>query len=381
MRVRMVVVGTAGLVAVGAFGLVVARHVLRTSPQLARRLDQPIPVMVARATRQDLTEQTGAVAESICSSVVLLTTRVSARISDVAVEAGDAVGSGQPLVRLQTDQLEAAVARAQAELEQSVGDLTRAEQRLGRLRRVFEQEMVTVTEIEQAEAALAAARADQEEARERLIQAQSDLSQAVVKSPVAGLVIERRANPGETPKVGGQLLEIGRIDPILVGARVSEEDIGKLSLGQPADVTFPAFPGLTLRGSLLRLDPAADTKTQTLRAIVQLANPDLRLRPGLTAFVRFERSFLSTLVIPSVALIGPTGPSAVGVFVVAPSGEARFRKVRVGASASGLTQILDGLKDGEQVVTVGQSNLHDGSHVRIGDDFSKQQVGPGEGRP
>jgi Cu(I)/Ag(I) efflux system membrane fusion protein len=128
------------------------------------------------------------------------------------------------------------------------------------------------------------------------------------------------------------------------------------------------------------VDPTANKDTKTFAVFVRLANDDLRLKPGLTAFVRLERTHPGVLTVPSVALIYPTGLQESSLFVVE-SSRARLRKVAVGVMAEGRTTIVQGLQEGERVVTVGQLNLRDGDRVRLGDDDFKHLDTKRVGRP
>jgi membrane fusion protein, multidrug efflux system len=294
---------------------------------------------------------------------------VTARVDRVDADLGDVVSPGKVLVRLDADPLRAAVARAESELQQATGDAARAGQQLDRVRRVFDQRVLPVTDLEAAEGTLAAAEARKSEATEKLVRARLDLRNADVTSPVVGIVTERLVNAGETPEPNQKLFTIGRIDPVLVVAKVSEEHAGAIHLQQPATATFGAFPNDVSRGEVVKLDPVADPETRTLRVFVRIPNPDLKLKPGLTAFVRLERVHPASLAVPSVALINPTGLQESAVFVVDGDLRARFRKIKVGAIAEGMTGVLDGLEAGDRVVTVGQMDLRDGDQVRIGDEF------------
>jgi RND family efflux transporter MFP subunit len=369
------------LIAAGAGVTVVARHIMRTGASTARRLGQPIPVMVAPAATRELREVVGATGEVAPFAFVSLTARVTARVDRVDADLGDVVSPGKVLVRLDADPLRAAVARAESELQQATGDATRAGQQLERVRRVFDQRVVPVTDLEAAEGTLAAAEARKSEATEKLVRARLDLHNADVTSPVVGIVTERLVNAGETPEPNQKLFTIGRIDPVLVVAKVSEEHAGAIHLQQPATVTFGAFPNDVSRGEVVKLDPVADPETRTLKVFVRIPNPDLKLKPGLTAFVRLERLHAPSLAVPSVALINPTGLSESAVFVVDGDLRARFRKVKVGAIAEGMTGILDGIKEGDRVVTVGQMDLRDGDQVRIGDEFDDLKKKAASPRP
>jgi RND family efflux transporter MFP subunit len=376
------VAGVVVVVIIAAAGLtVVIRHVMRTGAVTARRLGQPIPVMVVPAARRELREVVGATGEVAPVEFVSLTARVSARVERVDADLGDLVSPGKVLVRMDADPLRAAVARAETELQQANGDAERATQQLERVRRVFDQHVLPVTDLEAAEGALAAAKARKSEAAEKLVHAQLDLRNADVTAPVVGIVTERLVNAGETPQPGQKLLTIGRIQPVLVAAKVSEEHAGAIHLQQPATVTFGAFPNDVSHGEVVKLDPVADPETRTLRVFVRIPNPDLKLKPGLTAFVRLEQVHPAALAVPSVALVNPTGLQESAVFVVGDDLRARFRKVKVGAIAEGMTGIVDGLAEGDRVVTVGQMDLREGDQVRIGDEFEDLKKKAASPRP
>jgi membrane fusion protein (multidrug efflux system) len=130
----------------------------------------------------------------------------------------------------------------------------------------------------------------------------------------------------------------------------------------PAETSFPAFAGEVFGGKVVKVDPNIDPITRTFTAYVEIRNPDLRLKPGLSGFTRIHRIAQGSIAVPSVALINPTGDQA-SVFVVDRDGLAHLRKVRSGIVVNAMTEILDGLREGEQVVTVGQLYLRDNDKV------------------
>ena len=155
---------------------------------------------------------------------------------------------------------------------------------------------------------------------------------------------------------------------VLVEAKVSEGRVGAIRLGMPATVTLSAFPNDTFSGEVIRIRPESDPLTQTFLVYVKVTNPDLKLKPGMSSFVRIEEPH-DGLAVPSIALLKPTGVRDSAVFVVDKGSRARMRKVRVGAIGQGMTQIIDGLTAGDRVVVVGQYHLKDGDLVRIGDQI------------
>src|SRR5262249_33578286 len=147
-------------------------------------------------------------------------------------------------------------------------------------------------------------------------------------------------------------------------------------------VTVTAFPNDVFEGKVVKIKPVTDPTTRTFLVYTEVANADLKLKPGLTAFTRIKRAH-QTLAVPSVALINPTGVQESSVFVLENGSTARLRKGKVGVVAEGMTEILDGLAEGEQVVVVGQYSLRDNDQVLIGDEFKelKAQVAQKQRNP
>jgi RND family efflux transporter MFP subunit len=241
----------------------------------------------------------------------------------------------------------------------------RAGQQLERTKRLRTRGLVPVTAQEEAEEAHEAAVIRRSRLEEQLVKARTELRNARVASPVVGIVTERLVNPSESVRRGQRLLTIARIEEVLVAARLAEEHLEAVHLQQDASVSFGAYFDDVLRGQVSLVNPVIDSDDRTFEVLVRVPNAQLRLKPGLSAFVRLERHHRSVLAVPSISLVNPTGPGESTVFVVE-SGRARYRRIRVGAMAEGLTQVIDGLEEGEQVVTVGQLDLNDGDPVNVG---------------
>jgi multidrug efflux pump subunit AcrA (membrane-fusion protein) len=294
----------------------------------------------------------------------------------------------------------ATMATVRSALEQATSDLERSELYYERIKAIYEQRLLSKLDLEKAQAAVEDAKARQKQAEEKLLRAKKDLQLELEKakaaldearfqykqaeekllrakkdlqagsvvSPVAGIIMDRQINPGETPRISQPLFTIGQIDQILVEAQVSEDRISDLHVKQAATVTFTAFPRDTFEGEIVKIKPVIDSKTRTFLVYAKVANPGLKLKPGLTSFVRIKKEHQG-LAVPSISLINPTGLRESTVFVVKDGAVARLRKVQVGVIADGMTQIVEGLAPGELVVTIGQIYLRDADQVRIGDEF------------
>jgi RND family efflux transporter MFP subunit len=285
-------------------------------------------------------------------------------VTAVFADLGDTVSSGQTLLRYDTDLLEGRVRTAEAVLKQAAGEAARKEDYRRRLRAVHEKQPLTRIELDEAESQWEEAVVQRAKAEEQLLRTKAELRAATVTSPVSGVVLERFVEIGETPRRNQHLFTIGQLDQVRVEARLSEDRLRELRLHQKASVAFDAYPNELFEGELVRIQPGADSSTRTVTVFVEIDNADGRLKAGLTGFVRMRRE-LTGILVPSIAIIDPTGRAST-VFVVG-GGNASLRRIEIGSSAEGKTEILSGLEVGEHVVVVGQHYLRDGDSVRIGE--------------
>jgi membrane fusion protein, multidrug efflux system len=349
---------------------VVGNHLLHTSSSVARKLGTPIPVRVAVAQHTKLTETLGATGEIQPVAVVDLTATMSARVEKVTADLGNLVAPKQTLLRFDRELVNATLTTAEALMAQTAADRQRAALHVQRITAVYQQGLLPKIDVEKAQAALEEANTNLRQAQEKLLQARKDLQQTTLTSPVSGIVMERLINPGETTRPPQKLFTLGRIDQVLVVANFAEERVSEIHTGQAATVTLTAFPNDVFNGKVIKIKPVTDPKTRTFLVYTKVKNPKLRLKPGLTAFVRLKREH-EALAVPSVSLINPTGVQESSVFVLESGSTAKLRKVKVGVVAEGMTEILHGLMEGEQVVVVGQLALRDGDQVMIGDEFKE----------
>jgi RND family efflux transporter MFP subunit len=173
-------------------------------------------------------------------------------------------------------------------------------------------------------------------------------------------------NPGETTHREQIVMKLGSLNNVLLAAKMTEDKMHSVQLGLPAEASFPAFPGERFEGKVVKIDPNIDPVTRTFTTYLEIKNDDFRLKPGLSGFARIRRSAKDVLAVPSVAILNPSGEQA-SVFVVDTNGHANLRKIRPGVVVDAMTEVRDGLKEGEKVVTVGQLYLNNNDKVRTTD--------------
>lgn len=183
-----------------------------------------------------------------------------------------------------------------------------------------------------------------------------------ILSPVSGFVVEKDVVEGSSVKAGQRLFRVAALDTIWVEADVYEKDLGAVTVGQTAMVSFPYLPGESRTGRVTWIYPFLDPATRTGKIRVELRNPDLSLRPEMYANVQIVVDRGSKLVVPESAVV-QTGPRSL-VFVDLGNGRLEPRRVETGARAGTEVEIVSGLSEGEHVVTSANFLISSESRIR-----------------
>ena len=329
----------------------------------------PVEVAVAELGVAARTVTVSGTVEPIRS--VGVNSQLAGALTLVAVEEGDRVREGQVLARLDDRELRAQVASAEASLELAESTYERAEQ-------LRQARVITDAEYERDRAARAAARAQLQQLRTRL-------TYSTIRSPLSGVVTEKRVEAGDLVAPQTRLFTVADISTMVVRVPVSERDVTSLHPGVAVDVSLDALPGRMVSGRIRRVFPSADTATRLVPVEVALTGAATSLvRPGFLARVVFSlEARQDALLIPASALLGGSGGRS--VFVVERD-TVRRRAVQTGLTTQGRVEILAGLDRGERVVIAGHNTLRDGAAVRIvaaplGDTARRQPAAAGTVAP
>lgn len=309
--------------------------------------------------------------------------KVAGRVEQINLDLADDVTRGQVVALLDDAEYVQAVARAQADLEVARASNAEADSLLQiadrELKRIDELRGRGVTSESQRDVAKAEQLAKQAQVRvttARIASAEADLEGArirlgytQVKADWRGgserrVVAERYVDEGETLAANAPLLRIVELDPITAVFFVTERDYARLRPGQSASLSTDAYPGETFAGEIRRIAPVFRESTRQARVELRIANPDLRLKPGMfaRATVTLERVD-QAVIVPQQALTSRDGRS--GVFLVGPD-EAGvvWRTVEPGILQGDRLQLSGAELDG-RVVVLGQQLLDDGTPIRI----------------
>ena len=288
---------------------------------------------------------------------VRLAAQVPGRVVAMRVAEGDSVKAGEIVAEIETPPLEDQQRQARAALSQAQAAREAAKPNLARTERLFERGIAAGKEVEDARAQAAAAEAALEQAQAALATADRQLARAHVASPIAGHVVKRFVGVGE--QVDGTpaqpLVEIANVERVEVAAHVAADRLGRVKLGQRAELRSDAWPERSFEAEVIAISPAVDPATNAALVRLRVKNPDHLLRVGMFAEVRIglaERK--GALVVPASAL----SKSADGTAVYVVSGEDATRtKVEVGLETPELVEIVSGLEQGQKVLTSGIHGL------------------------
>ena len=218
----------------------------------------------------------------------------------------------------------------------------------------------------------------------RALEEKRQAPEAVVfRSPASGFVIEKQALQGMHVIPGQTLYKVANLSSVWVEADVYEQEMALARVGQRAAVTLDAYPGESFQGRAIYIYPFVEENTRTVKVRFQFDNPRGRLKPGMYANVEIQGRDAVGLMVPTNALLD-SGTDKV-VFVAEGDGYFTPRRVKVGRNLGDRIEILDGVKEGEQVATGATFFLDSESQLRAGlqnyEAPKGAQGGPATGGP
>jgi RND family efflux transporter MFP subunit len=316
--------------------------------------DEPtIAAEVGTVTRRDLVEPLivrGTVV-AMPNQDVKIAAFVAGRVDSLPVAEGDWVKAGQSVAEIdprpfadQKRQAAAAVAQATAAVENARLNLERTE-------RLFTRGIAAGKEVEDARAQRAAADAALEQTSAALETADRQLSRTRITSPIAGQVVKRLVSVGE--QVDGTaaqpIIEVANLDRVEIAAAVPAEHLGRVRVGQRAEVSSDAYADRSFDGEIIAISPAVDSATNTALARIRLANTGRLLKVGMFAQAQIGLSERKgVLTVPPSAVSKREDEAA--VYVV--SGAIATRTtVTLGLETSEAVEIASGLAEGQKVLT------------------------------
>lgn len=257
----------------------------------------------------DLEQVVSATGSLDAVTTVQVGTQVSGIVSEIYVDFNDEVVQGQVIAQLDRTLLAIAVSESQSNLIRSQAQYEFVDRNFGRTTELFERQLVSESEFDQARYDMRTAQAAYESSRISLERAQRNLGYATIYAPISGIVIERNVDPGQTVAASlstPQLFLIANdLSEMRILASVDESDIGFVKEGQDIRFTVQAYPDDTFTGTVaqVRLQSRVQENVVNYTVAIDVLNDDGRLIPGMTATVEFLVQTVSdVLKVPNAAL-------------------------------------------------------------------------------
>lgn len=308
---------------------------------------QTVDTSVAVPVRSEAGAFTEAVPASVeAKEATIISSRLLARITAINVRAGDYVEAGQLLLELEKTDLEARAEQASDQVRSVQARLTEAKQSLKRAEELHQRGLIAIAARDAARADAASLEADFSSARRALEEAETAVGFSEIRSPIAGRVVDRFAEPGDTASPGGKLLSLYNPFSLWVEARVREQLALTLEKGQELQVVVPSLEK-TYSAKIEEIVPAADSGSRSF-LVKAILPSERKLLPGMYARLTVPAGDRERLLIPAdrVAQVGQ-----LDVVWVAREGRVVRRFVRLGrAAGDGMVEIIAGLSEGELVM-------------------------------
>jgi len=309
----------------------------------------PVPVETSVPVRGDVYAMYTGTAPIEAFAEADVIAKVGGEVRELLVEEGDEVDKGQVMARLDGERLRL--------------ELNESEAKLRKLQRDYERNidlqakgLISDGDFEKIKYEMQAL-----EAAFNLASLELDYTQ--IRAPIKGVVARRFVKLGNTIKEGEALFKVTSLEPLVAYLHVPEREYRNVDPGQPVGIEIDALAGETIVASVSRVSPVVDPQTGTFKITVEIVDEKRRIKPGMFGRIGVIYDVHEdALQIPRSAIIEDRGTAS--VFVVEDDHAVR-KTVETGYSNKGMVEIVSGLQDGEQVITVGQASIKQDSRVNV----------------
>ena len=367
-------------------------------------------------TKDRMTLETGKVVRNSINTMVTATgtvepitvvevgTQVSGIIDKIYVDFNSQIKKGQLLAEMDKVTLQSELASKQSALASSKTEYEYQQKNFARSKTLYEKKLISDTDYETAVYNYEKAKNTYEGNKADLVKVKRNLGYATITSPIDGVVISRAVEEGQTVAAGFSTPTLFTIANDLtqmeVIANVDEADIGQVEEGQRVSFTVDAYPNDVFEGQVtqVRLEATTTSNVVTYEVVINAPNPDLKLKPGLTANITIytlERTNILTVpskalrFVPDASLLEPLGITLADKLPAVTAGKKLVwqkkgmvltpRLVTVGITNGSITEVTDGLKEDEEVV-VSLTSMAEATVTSTGEKSPFMPQPPGSNR-
>ena len=326
---------------------------------------QPLQLEAIKVTMGTISSSVTATGTVTPRETITVGTQVSGTISKIYVDYNSIVKKGQILAELDKKVLSATYESAMAEMNVAKTEMEYQEKTFNRIKELYSKQAVSKTDYETAEYNYQTAKLTYKKTQSSVITAKTNLGYATIYAPIDGIILSRSVSEGQTVAASFSTPTLFTITNDLrnmqVLASVDEADIGQVKEGQKVSFTVDAYPDDTFQGTVtqVRLEATTSSNVVTYKVVIDAPNPDLKLKPGLTASVNIYTMVKNNvMVIPTKALnYSPTGKKAnktggneKEVWIKQPNNGKKAVKILIGSTDATHTEVVNGLKVGDKVI-------------------------------
>jgi len=293
---------------------------------------------------------------------VLLTSKYADFVEQIFFKDGQLVKKGDILIRLNNQEEIAKVSELEANLSESVAQLTRFQELLS-------SKATSKSLVDQQEAKTKAITAQLQSARTNL----NDLS---IKAPFDGILGFREVSLGAYINAGSVITSLDDLSIIKVDFTLPERFLPTIRLGQSVKALNTAYKNQQFIGVISSIDTRVNPITRTMKIRAEIPNANLALRPGMLLSIEVERQVETLLQLPESAIIPIEDKHF--VFVISAGNDqlktVTRKRITIGRRLPGIVEVVGGVKQGEHIVTEGALKLRDGAHVKVINTFGNSDI-------
>jgi membrane fusion protein, multidrug efflux system len=336
----------AGIVIVGGAALYVVRS---SSPDGSRRLPAPL-VRLTPPERQTVVQTVDFTGDVVAIQQANIFAKVTGNLEQIYVDIGSPVRQYQRLALIDTTVLHQQYLLTHATYENARINSQRTTE-------LFQQNLVSAQDRDNAEAAMKVAKANFEVAS-------TQLGYANIVAPFSGYITSRYLDPGALVTLNNStIFTLMDIDRMKIAVNVLEKDVPLITAGKAATITVDAYPGRVFNGTVTRRSEALDVATRTMAVEIEIPNTDHMLKPGMFANVHIlVAEHRNAIAVPTESIMKDDSGSYVYTVV---SDTARLIRITPGGVQGLQTEVVDGLRGNEPIITTGQQFARDGIAVSV----------------
>ncbi|MEQ8523379.1 efflux RND transporter periplasmic adaptor subunit [Gracilimonas sp.] len=308
-----------------------------------------IPVEVSNVSRGNISAYYANTATLEAEQEATIVSKVRGIVREIYVEEGEEVKAGQVIAKIEDDQYRIEAARAKATLDRLKNDFDRNKE-------LYEKNLIAAEAYQNSQYEYESQKAAYE-------LAQLNLEHTSIKSPIGGVISERFVKVGNMIGTDQQVYRVTDFNPLQAILHVPEHEMAKIRKNQRAELRVDALPNQTFAGHVERISPVVDASTGTFKVTVYVDETKGMLRPGMFGRVKIVYDTReNTRMIPKSAVMSED--LAQSVYVIRDS--LAFKKaIKTGYTNGVNVEVIEGLEDGEMVVTIGQGSLQDSTKVNV----------------